>query len=179
VPGRGSPTRFTVLRLIGGSIPEGGPTPDSLMSEKGRRLLEMGRRTCVDDMRAFEQTEGLDMTNAFNIDPARLQALLKPVTDMTLVGIPLPLFLGTGLADRTIPPRRQFAAAAALCVAGNNVLWKAYPGITHNGIVHAAFDDELAFVRLAMTGQSIESNCATLVEPGPPSPPTAGIRFND
>ena len=46
-----------------------------------------------------------------------------------------------------MPPRRQYAAAAALCAAGSPLLWKSYPGITHNGIVNAAFDDELHFVR--------------------------------
>jgi len=179
VPGSGAPSRFTMLRLIGGSIPDGGPSADSLVSERGRSLLALAREACVDEMRAFEQKERLDLPSAFQVEPARLQALLSPVTDMAAVRLAAPVFLGTGLADRTIPPRRQHAAAAALCTAGNPLVWKTYAGITHNGIVNAAFDDELAFVRRALSAQANESNCGTLTEPASPEPATAGIQFND
>ncbi|WP_280152109.1 hypothetical protein [Piscinibacter sp. XHJ-5] len=72
------------------------------------------------------------------------------------------------------PPRRQHPAAAALCAAGNPLVWK-----TYSGIVNAAFDDELAFVRRALNAQTNESNCGTLTAPAAPEPATAGIRFND
>lgn len=174
-----SPSRFTVLRLIGGSLPDGGPSADSLMSEKGRALLQAARSGCVDEMRAIEQRDKLDAGAAFAIEPARLEAMLQPVTDMSPARIGTPVFLGTGLADRTLPPRRQYAAAVALCSAGNAVTWKTYAGVTHNGIVNAAFDDELAFVRRAMEGAPAPSNCSALVEPGAPGTPTPGVRFND
>lgn len=179
VPSSGAPSRFTMLRLIGGSIPDGGPSADSLVSERGRALLALAREGCVDAMRAFEQKERLDLPSAFRVEPARLQALMSPVTDMPAVRLTAPMFLGTGLADRTIPPRRQHAAAAALCAAGNPLLWKTYVGITHNGIVNAAFDDELAFVRRALSAQSNEGNCSALTEPDAPGPATPGIQFND
>lgn len=177
--GAGGPARFTVLRLIGGSLPDGGPAPDSLMSEKGRAVLKAARNGCVDDMRGIEQREEINAGNAFAMEPRRLEAMLAPVTDMSMVKIGLPLFLGTGLADRTLPPRRQYAAAAALCAAGNAVTWHTYPGITHNGIVNAAFDDELAFVRGTLRGQAEAGNCHALAEPGAPGTPAPGIRFND
>jgi hypothetical protein len=179
VPGSGAPSRFTMLRLIGGSIPDGGPSADSLVSERGRAMLALAREACVDEMRAFEQKERLDLPSALQVEPARLQALMSPVTDMPAVRLPAPVFLGTGLADRTMPPRRQHAAAAALCAAGNPLLWKTYAGITHNGIVNAAFDDEVTFVRRALSSQANESNCSTLTEPAVPGPATAGIPFND
>jgi hypothetical protein len=73
--------------------------------------------------------------------------MLKPVTDMPLARFPAPLFLATGLADRTLSPYHQYAAVAALCAAGNPLEWKTYAGITHNGIVNTAFADELTFVQ--------------------------------
>src|SRR5206468_3226971 len=109
--GRGT-TRYTMLQLVGGSLPDTGPSADSL---------------------------------------------------------------GTGLADRTIPPQHQYAAAAALCAAGNPLVWKTYPGITHNGGVNVAFDDELRFVRSALANQPIASSCGSLVAPGAPQAATAGI----
>ncbi|HEX8883523.1 MAG TPA: lipase family protein [Noviherbaspirillum sp.] len=177
--GAGAPSRFTVLRLIGGSLPDSGPTADSLMSDKGRAVLQAARNGCVDEMRGIEQREKIDAGNAFAMEPARLDAMLKPVTNMSLVKIGFPLFLGTGLADRTLPPRRQYAAATALCAAGNAVTWNTYPGITHNGIVNAAFDDELAFVRRTLRSEAAVSNCQAFAEPSAPGTPTPGIRFND
>ncbi|WP_211322503.1 lipase family protein [Paracidovorax anthurii] len=174
----GGPARFTVLRLIGGSIPDGGPKPDDLMSDKGRRLLDIARTACVDEMRGTEQREGIHGDNAFTVPLAQLETRLLPTRDMSSVRLQTPLFLGTGLADRTIVPRRQYAAAAALCAAGTPLVWKAYDGITHNGIVNAAFNDELAFVRGAMAG-SVQNSCQAHVEPGPVQRPTPGIRFND
>ncbi len=143
-----------MLRLVGGSLPDGGPSADSLVTEKAKPLLQMARTTCVDEMRSYEQQNGLNMGNAFTLEPVKLEALMLPATDMSLVRLPAPLFLGTGLADRTVLPRRQYAAAAALCAAGNPLLWKTYAGITHNGIVHAAFDDELRFVRRVLTNDA-------------------------
>ena len=139
----------------------------------------MARETCGDGIRAYEQQHGIDMRNAFTVAPTRLTALMLPATEMNMVRMPAPLFLGTGLADRTIPPQHQYAAAAALCAAGNPLAWKTYPGITHNGGVNAAFDDELAFVRAARSGRPTTSNCDRLVKPDAPQPATPGVPFND
>lgn len=172
-------TRYTMLRLVGGSLRDGGPSADELVTDQARPLLAMARETCGDGIRAYEQQHGIDMRNAFTVAPARLTALMLPATEMSMVRMPAPLFLGTGLADRTIPPRHQYAAAAALCAAGNPLVWKTYPGITHNGGVHAAFDDELRFVRSVLSGKPIASNCDRLVAPDAPQPATPGIPFND
>ena len=171
------PSRFTMLRLVGGSLPDG-VAPESLVTDKAQRLLALAREACVDEMRGHEQQNGLHMAAAFR-DPERLVAQLRPVTDMPMHRQAAPLFLGTGLADRTVTPRHQYGAAAALCAAGNTVVWKTYAGITHNGIVNAAFDDELNFVRQVMAGQAVAPDCGRIAEPGLPGTPTAGIRFND
>ena len=104
--------------------------------------------------------------------------LLHP-TDMTPVRMPAPVFLGTGLADRTLAPRRQYAAVSALCASGSTVLWKTYPGITHNGGVMAAFNDELEFVSAVLANRPVPTNCDSLVEPGAPGTPKADAPFND
>ncbi|MDM0041232.1 lipase family protein [Variovorax sp. J22G21] len=179
VPSPSGPVRFSMLRLVGGSIPDDGPPAESLVTPQAQSMLKMARETCVDEMRGYEQQQGLNAANAFKLEPAALQTLLVKTSDMSLVALPAPLFLGTGLADRTIPPRRQYAAAAALCQAGNPLVWKTYAGITHNGIVNAAFEDELRFVRAVRANAPTESNCGTMTEPGLPEPATAGIRFND
>ena len=152
-----APARFTMLRLVGGSIPAGGPVAEDLVSAKGRVALEKAREGCVDEMRAPEQQQGVNLDNAFTKSPTELDAELTTATDMTPVRMPVPMFLGTGLADRTMPPQRQYATAAALCSTGSKVVWRAYPGISHNGIVNAAFDDELTFVQQVLGAKPIAS----------------------
>jgi hypothetical protein len=142
-------------------------------------MLALARTACVDEMRGYEQREHLNMGNAFSVAPAQLDALLLPVTDMAPVRFPAPLFIGTGRADHTIPPHRQFAGVAALCAAGNPLVWNTYAGMTHNGTVNAAFEDELRFVRAVFAGQPEASNCSALADPGAPGTAQAGIRFND
>jgi hypothetical protein len=172
-------TRYTMLRLVGGSLRDGGPSADELVTDQARPLLTMARETCGDGIRAYERQHSIDMGNAFTVAPTRLTALMLPATEMSLVRMPAPLFLGTGLADRTIPPQHQYAATAALCAAGNPLMWKTYPGITHNGGVNAAFDDELRFVRSALSGRPMTSNCDRLIKPDAPQAPSPGVPFND
>jgi hypothetical protein len=93
--------------------------------------------------------------------------------------MPVPLFLATGLADKAIQPQRQYAAVAALCAAGSHVVWKTYAGVSHNGTVHAAYSDELAFVQAALAGSPMQSNCASIADPGPAGEPLPGFKFND
>jgi cephalosporin-C deacetylase-like acetyl esterase len=97
-----------------------------------------------------------------------------PATRMTA-----PILLGTGLADRLVPPRWQYGAAVALCAAGSRVTWRTYAGVTHNGGVNAAFDDALAFVKSLLAGEPVPGNCDAIAEPGAPGAPTPGVPFND
>lgn len=177
--GQQIPPRFTMLRLVGGAIPDGGVAPESLVSQKSAALLESARGSCIDEMRSLEREQGITSANAFTMPQVELDALLTSSTDMTPARLPAPLFLGTGLADRTIVPQHQYAAAVALCAAGNPLTWRAYPGASHNGIVNAAFDDELAFVRQVMAGHAPAGNCDRLAEPGAPEAVTPGILYND
>lgn len=57
------PGRFTMLRLVGGSIPDGGPAAEDLVSVKGRVILKTARESCVDEMRATEQQQGVNLEN--------------------------------------------------------------------------------------------------------------------
>ena len=104
---------------------------------------------------------------------------MAPVTDMTPVKLPVPVLLGTGQADKVLVPRRQFAAVKALCAAGSDIVWKTYPGATHNGGLLASFPDALALFKTVLAGQKVASNCGTVVEPGEPTAPGQGLLFND
>ncbi|MDA9525546.1 lipase [Bradyrhizobium sp. CCBAU 11434] len=174
----GSPI-YTSLMLLGGSLPDGAPSADDLVSDKGKPILKAARENCSTEMREVAGRDGVTAENVYVEPMAQIIARLTPITDMKAVRLKVPLLLGTGLADSTLVPTRQYAEVAALCAAGNEVVWKTYPGRTHNGGLIAAFPDALAFFRGMLAGQKPSSNCAGIAEPGAPGEAAKGVAFND
>jgi dienelactone hydrolase len=176
-----APTRinspvYVTLATLGGSLPDEAPSADALATDKGKMLLKAAREGCTAEMRALAEREDITAANAF-VEP--IEARLTPETDMSVTQLPVPVMLGTGLADTTLVPRRQYGAVKALCAGGSDLVWKTFPGATHNGGLNASFPDALAFVRDALAGHTPQSNCADVVEPGEPAPPSPEIPFND
>jgi hypothetical protein len=174
-----SSPRFITFSIIGGALPDDGPTADSLTSEKGKPLLQAARVSCSAEMREVVERDGINAGNAFVEPVEKIEARLTAVTNMKVQRLPVPVLLGTGLSDTTLAPRRQFAAVEALCAGGSQLVWKTFPGATHEGGVNAFFPDALSFFRSVMAGQTPQSNCSDLKEPGPPGARVAGIPFND
>ncbi|HQD83958.1 MAG TPA: lipase family protein [Quisquiliibacterium sp.] len=172
----GRSPHFTILSLVGGGLRDDAPDVDALVSARARPLLEAARSGCSPQMAAQARALKLGMADAFTVGPEALARLRLPATDMEAVKLPVPLLLGTGSADRTIAPQRQFAAVAALCAAGNAVTWKPYPGVGHDGSPHAAFDDALAFAQAARAGRPRPGNCAQVSAPGASEPGASGPR---
>lgn len=174
----GSPI-YTSLMLLGGSLPDGAPSADDLVADKGKPVLKAARESCTPEMREIAGRDGITAENVYVEPMDNVLARLTPITDMPAVRLTVPVLLGTGLADSTLVPTRQYAEVAALCAAGNDVVWKTYPGATHNGGLNAAFPDALAFFRGMLAGQKPQGNCAGITEPGPPGEAAKGVAFNE
>ena len=174
----GSPI-YTSLMMLGGSIPDGAPSADDLATDKGRALLKVAREACTAEMRNLARQEEITTDNAYAEPLTKIEASLTPVTDMPAVRLPVPVLLGTGLADSTLVPTRQYAVVSAFCAAGSEVVWKTYPGASHNGGLNASFSDALSFFRDRLDGRKPQSNCGSIAEPGVPGAPAPGIPFND
>lgn len=177
LPVRNSSNMF--LSFAAGGLRDDGPPIDDIVSDKGRQLLEAARTGCTGDVTRLAKKLGVgNLGDTLSISMERLAELRIPVTDMPMERIAAPLFIGTGLADATIPPVRQFAGVAALCAAGNNVTWKRYEGHGHDGALHGSFDDSLAFVRAALAREKLDGNCRDIEQPGPPGKRLEGLPFN-
>jgi len=174
---RSSPPQYTILMMIAGALGDDAIKPDDLVTEMGKPLLQAAREGCTAELGQIVRSNGLTMANSLK-DP-EIADRLSAVMEMSPVRMPVPVFLATGLADKLITPQRQYAAVAALCAAKSHVVWKTYAGVTHNGTVHAAYLDELAFVHAALAGSPIQSNCDSISDPGPPGQPLPGFKFND
>ncbi|MBR1175238.1 alpha/beta hydrolase [Bradyrhizobium sp. KB893862 SZCCT0404] len=175
----GSPIYLTLM-LLGGSLPDEAAPVDKLVTDKGKLVLQAARESCTGEMRTIAQKQDVTGDNAYVEPIEKVEASIVPPTDMKPARLPVPLLLGTGLADHTLAPLRQYAAVSALCAAGNDVVWKTYPGITHNGGVNASFPDALAFFRDALQSRKPQSNnCASIAEPAAPTAAAPDIPFND
>ena len=174
---RSVPPQLTILMVIGGALGDDAIKPDDLVTEAGKPLLQAGREGCNAELAQVVRNNGLTLANSLK-DP-EIADRVSAVIEMIPIQMPVPVFLATGLADKSIHPRRQYAAVAALCAARSHVVWKTYAGVSHNGTVHAAYADELAFVQAALAGTPMQSNCASISDPGPPGDPLPGFKFND
>ena len=174
---RSLPPQIAILMMLGGALGDDAIKPDDLVTEMGKPLLQAAREGCNAELAQVVRNNGLTLANSLK-DP-EIADRVSAVIEMSPIQMPVPVFLATGLADKSIHPRRQYAAVAALCAARSHVVWKTYAGVTHNGTVHAAYADELAFVQASLAGSPIRSNCDSISDPGSPGEPLPGFKFND
>lgn len=170
--------RVTVLRLMSGGTKPGSPPPDTLLSERGKALREVARTACSRDMVPVVKAQGITADNAFTRSAAEIDALLLPL-DVPKTALPVPIFVGTGMADSMIPPKRQFAATRALCHAGTRVTFRPMAGITHNGSSVNALDAAVPWAQALLNGDRAANDCSRLRDPGALQPPATAIPFND
>jgi hypothetical protein len=93
--------------------------------------------------------------------------------------MPVPVFVGTGLADGEAGTDQQYNAVVGMCTAGTRVEWHTYPGLTHNGAVNVSLRDSLPFVQRLLSGQRVRETCGHIEPLGPPQKPDASVPFND
>lgn len=178
LPERNSSNMF--LSYAAGGLRDDGPAIDDIVNDKGRQLLEAARSGCTADVvKLARRLRVASLADAFAIPMEKLAELRLPVTDMPVARIGMPVFVGTGLADATILPERQYAAVSALCAGGDGVTWQRYAGHGHDGTLHGSFEDSLAFATRALQGRSQPSACQRLERPGPPEARRADLPFND
>ncbi|SDB52429.1 lipase family protein [Pseudomonas sp. NFACC13-1] len=178
LPPRQSNTVF--LTLASGGLREGQPRIEDILTAKGLELLRVAREGCTRDIaRKSKALQVGSFAELMTITPEALDAARIPTTDMPQASIAFPLFIATGLADQTITPVRQYAVAVALCAAGNQVTWRTYEGLGHDGVLLGSLDDAFAFVATQLDGAGPGSNCSALQRPGPPGERDATAPFND
>ena len=151
---------YLIYRMMSGSLPDGSPPVESLLSDQGRILLEAARTSCTP--RVVAEANGITMTNAFAVPVSEIDALVGEAGATTPFRSAFPLLLGTGLADELIPAARQARAVAALCRAGNRVVWKRYAETNHSNTLTRSFDDAEAFARAVLTDAPVSSDCSSL-----------------
>lgn len=177
LPPRNSSNLF--LSLASGGLRDGGPRIEDIVTPQGRRLLDRAREACTKELGVLARELKVgSLSDALSISMDQLAAIRIPVTEMESGPTGVPVMIGTGLSDATTTPILQYAAASALCAAGNTLVWKRYAGLGHDGALHGSFDHALAFARSLLGDKAVTSDCGDLSQPGPPGALDLNAPFN-
>lgn len=171
---------FAMLR-VEGSDQSLQPETDShtVMTSAGHHMSQIARHACLHDL--FDKADQLKVQSSalFNEKLSAFEAGHDAAFTIPNAKISFPVFAGTGLADGEAGVNGQYNAVAAMCDAGTHVLWKRYPGMTHNGAVNVSLKDSIPFVKRLLAGQKPQKNCASIKPPGPVEAALPNVPWNN
>jgi hypothetical protein len=173
---------YAILRIAGTDRslhPEFDTT--EFVTPKGRTLLHAALTSCVHDLFDLSAREKLTGAQVFTGNLAAIDSDMEANFELPSARLPVPVFVGTGLADGEAGTAQQYNAVAGMCAAGTRVEWHTYPGMTHNGAVNASLKDSLPFAQRLLSGQTTRGRgtCGHVEPLGPPQKPDPNVPFND
>jgi len=101
----------------------------------------------------------LTFSTAYKSDPAATLKDAYALMGYPTLAVKSPIFMGTGAADRDVPPQMQLQLGSDACTAGSVIQAHVYEGLDHSGAVNGSTADSSVFVRAAFAGQKIAGNC--------------------
>ncbi len=126
----------------------------------------MARTGCFGELADAIVAGRLSGRAALAKDPQPVLDALFPLLAYPSLLLPRPLFVGTGEADRDVPPAMQGALVRDACAAGTRVVWRRYPGLDHSATVNASLADGLPFARSVPAGREVASGCPDVAGAG-------------
>jgi hypothetical protein len=141
--------------------------PADFVKPAGRSLLRTARTACLHDLFGQADREGLTGEQVFVENLAPIDGTMSANFDFPDGHMPVPIFVGTGLADDMAGTQGQYNAVKAMCAAGTTLQWHTYPGEDHGSVVNASARDSIPFALALLAGRTPTSNCATIAPPGP------------
>ena len=149
------------------------------VTAQGRPLLHAALTSCVHDLFDLSAREKLTGAQVFTGNLATIDSDMEANFEFPSARMPVPIFVGTGLADGEAGTAQQYNAVAGMCSAGTSVEWHTYPGLTHNGAVNASLQDSLPFVQRLTSGNATQASCGHVEPLGPPQKADPSVPFND
>ncbi len=137
--------------------------PAEMFSKRALPVFDLARTSCIGPLESDVLSAGLSRANAYEAGLRAALARILPALMYTTLKLPQPVFIGTGQADRDVPPASQLALVKDACAAGSVVEAHLYAGLTHSATVNASLKDSLPFVRKVLSGEPITPVC----EPAP------------
>jgi dienelactone hydrolase len=121
--------------------------PQAILSDPALALFPQIDRICLPQLSLADSFGGLAPSTLIRsgADTTDLTRVLKSMNPA--VKIKGPVLLAQGTADTTAFPTYTDALKAELDAKGDNVTYKKYEGIDHNGVLDAAQPDAIAFFK--------------------------------
>ncbi|MBS0981270.1 alpha/beta fold hydrolase [Acetobacter thailandicus] len=133
--------------------------PQDVFTEKAMSAYHAAGHSCVNEMMALAGKEGLNANNSLKPDFEKvLMPAFKAMAYPTLK-FAQPLFVGTGTADKDVPPLMQYGLVKAACAAGTIVQAHTYEGLNHGQTVNASLPDSAVFTSALLEGKPVASTC--------------------
>ena len=177
LPARNSANMFFSVATVG--LRDQKRSVEEILSDKGKKLLVTALQGCTREVGIEAQKLGVkSLADAFSIPLEELAAIRVNATDMPQKTMDIPLLIGTGLADHTVEPMRQYALVSALCAAGNDVTWRRYDGLDHDGTLNGSFQDSVSFARALIEKKRVVAECSQISAPGPVQEPDPHSHHN-
>jgi hypothetical protein len=151
----------------------------AFVTERGRTVLHAALTSCLHDLFELSARERLTGAQVFSGDLTTIDSDMEANFELPSAKMPVPIFVGTGLADGEAGTAQQYNAVVGMCTAGTQVEWHTYPGLTHNGAVNVSLRDSLPFVKRLVSGQGMAGTCDHIEPLGPPQPADKSTPFND
>jgi pimeloyl-ACP methyl ester carboxylesterase len=115
---------------------------------------------CNRDMRKKIQQLGLTYNATFKKSPPLQQGF--EMMQYPTLALSVPVFVGTGSADRDTPPHMQAHLVKTTCEAGSNVSAYLYQGYDHLSVLNHSMVDSIPFVAAVFGDAEIAGNCKNL-----------------
>jgi pimeloyl-ACP methyl ester carboxylesterase len=161
--GGGLNAALTVLTLYSFMAMDPAFEPEEYLSDAAKPAFELGRTACLDGMIPAALQNKVTVENALTKSPD--ENALKPYQQYPAPRFAQPVFIGTGLADKTVLPEGQYNFVMAACYVGSTVESHYYPGKDHGGTETASLVDSVPFVKKVFAGEMIAGNCANVKPP--------------
>jgi hypothetical protein len=139
---------------------------DSYVNERGRALLDAGRRFCLLSLDGL--TTFLGVANTWtddyvtSVNPLRTQAWQARLDENRLGGWAptVPVLMHHGLFDQMVPFAQAERLRGDWCAQGAPLSWRVFPLAEHviGGLLHG--DPAMAFLHDRFAGRPFTSNCA-------------------
>jgi hypothetical protein len=133
----------------------------SLMTTAARADLAHVAKEC--EAQTIARWRGRSVRAVFAHEPLSSPSLVKLLDENSPGGSDphVPIFLRAGNLDKQIPVRVSAELEARYCRPGATVTRRVYARVDHNGVIDAASNDVLAWIRARVHGRPAPSSCPT------------------
>lgn len=117
---------------------------------------------CYQDMKSVIVERELSYNRSFRVPPTEPLTVAFSQMGYPRLGLPMPVYIGSGDEDRDTPLRMQAALIKKSCAAGSIIESRVYAGFDHRTVLNHSTIDSIPFVEAVFNGEMIRGNCSAL-----------------